>query len=206
MVDVVGDLNARFNRVYIAKKGDTNEPRFVDQFYKDDNNRIVLRSYNTKREVHKDDIFNEDDYILDCPKVGMAFDGEKAFYISRTPDRQWKRGYNNNVIKMKTLSYKESREMNLAPREHISPEILNFVYNPKYIKMEDGLKSMADGKFFSFPIARKYAITLSDECKFPVVIYKEWKVGWVEEGVIQLTKSTNHLYEELSQYTACRRG
>ena len=210
MVDIVRDLNARFGRVYIAKKSKggnfKNEPLFVDQFYTDDDGHIILRTVEREEGRHKDTKFNKDDYILDCPQVGMVSDGEKVFFLRRNPGRQWKGGYNNNVIRMSALSKREWREMSLKDCTHTSKNIIDFVYNPKYMTLADGLESMGNGKMFGFPLSRKFAISLKDKVKFPVVYYKEWIVGWVQDGVIHLTKNTHHLFEEISQYAACRRA
>jgi len=210
MVDVVRDLNARYGRVYIAKKGkggQKDKPVYVDQFWSDDNGNTMIRTIDREEgERHKDVLFNEDDYLLDCPQVGMVSDGEKVFFLRRSPDRQWKGGYNNNVIHMSALSKREWREMSLKDCNHVNKDIVNFVYNPKYTLLADGLKSMGDGKVFGFPLSRKFAVSLKDGIKFPVVYYKEWIVGWVQDGVIHLTENTHHLFEEISQYAACRRS
>ena len=209
MVDVVRDLNARYGRVYIAKKGKggkKDKPLYVDQFYTDDNGNLLIRTVNRETGKHNDVLFNEDDYILDCPQVGMVSDGEKVFFLRRSPDRQWKGGYNNNVIHMSALSKREWREMSLKDCNHTSIPIVDFVYNPKYTTLAAGLKSMGAGKIFGFPLSRKFAVSLKDKVKYPVVYYKEWVVGWVQEGVIYLTENTHHLFEEISQYAACRRA
>lgn len=208
MVDVVGDLNKRYGHVYIARKGKNggdSVPIYVESFYTNDEGRIVLRVYNQAEERFDDEVFVEDNYILGCPQVGMVSDGEKSYYVRRTPDRQWKGGYNKNVIRMGVLCSVEVRELGLNTKVQTDMDIVSFAYNPKYISVDEGIASMGRGKMFSFPISRKFAISQQVKSKYPVVFYKDWIVGWYQDGHAHLPENTQHLFEELSQYVACRR-
>ena len=211
MVDVVGDLNARLSRVFIGElpeeKGGKIIPRYVDSFYRGDakGRPVMARFYNRPTESYKDVVWDAKKYLVDCPKVGMCSDGEKVYYITRTPHRQWKGGFTSNVLHLEPLSHMEFREIGL-PKKEVTHEIMvDFAYNPEYTKLEDGLESMKKGKIFSFPLSRKFAIGQKIKAKYPVVFYKSWVIGWVRDGVIDLPKSSSHLFEELSQYAACRR-
>jgi len=207
MVDEVRDLQASFNNVYIGRKekgsGEVT-PVYVETFYTTDNGELMIRTL--KDGDYKDSIFEKDDYILDCPQMGMLFDGEKVYYARRTPERQWKHGLNNNVVCMGLLSKVECRELNLKIHGLMDKEIINFIYNPKFVAMQDGVASMKGGKMYSFPLSRKFAVGIQNKSKYPVVFYKDWIVGWVQEDTIHLTDNTHHLFEELSQYAACRRA
>lgn len=209
MVDEVQDLNARFSRVFIGLKPTGTrkrvEPKFVDSFWEDDNGNIIVRLYDRQKEQYKEVKWVEKDYILDCPQVGMISDGEKVYYASRSPQRQWKRGYTPNVVHLELLSQRESREMNLITKGITSPEITLFAYNPEYTSLSDGLSSMKRGEVFSFPLSRKFAIGQKAGSKYPVIYYKSWIVGWAEGEILCLPENCAHLFEELSQYAVCRR-
>lgn len=201
MANVAADLHARLSNSWVGKKGNDEEgvvPHWVDSIYEDDGD-IYIR---TNKELVK---FNEDDWILDCPKVGMVSDGEKVYYQRRIPDRQWKRGYNRNVIRMSVLSQSEVEEMGLSITDYNDEKIVGFVFNQKFTPFTDGLREIAEGKLFSFPLSQKFAVGLRLEDEFPVVYYKNWVVGWVEDDVVRLPENAHHLFEELTQYAACRR-
>ena len=206
MVDEVRDLQARFNSVYIGRKekNGTITPLYVETFYTDDNGHPKIRVL--KDGDYKDSIFERDNYILDCPRIGMLFDGEKAYYARRTPERQWKGGLNNNVVRMGILSKVECLELNLKIHGLMDKEIVNFIYNQTFVPLQEGLESMKRGKMFSFPLSRKFAVSIQNKSRYPVVFYKDWIVGWVRDDTIYLTENTHHLFEELSQYAACRRA
>ncbi len=209
MVDIVRELNNRLSGSIVGQEG-TGEngstlPVQVDSFFKDHSDNLVVKVYCLEREEHFVQAFNEDEWVLDCPKVGMVFDGEKTYYTRRTPDRQWKGGYTSNVIRMEILNKVEVRELGLHIKGQTDKAILNFVFNPKYIPLVEGIESMKHGKFFSFPISSKFAVSLSKESKYPVLFYKNWIVGWVDGEEIHLPKAAHHLFEEVSQYSVCRR-
>lgn len=210
MVDAVRDLGSYLSRVYIGKKPSGTrkniEPLYIDQFWAHDDGSTMVRFYNRETDKFKDVKWNEDDYLLDCPQVGMVSDGEKVYYISRSPQRQWKRGYTPNVLHLELLSKYEAREMSLAPKPLFDKAIVSFAYNPEYTSLSDGLESMKRGKMFSFPLSRKFAVGQKANSLHPVVYYKSWIIGWVEDDTIILPKNTSHLYEELSQYAKCRRA
>lgn len=206
MPNEVNDLNSRFNNVHIAKKeaDGTLTPKYVETFYVDDNGNTKVRFMDRETGHHNDVIWSEDDYELDCPRVGMVFDGEKVAFLKRTPERQWKRGYTTNVVRTNHLNQREAREMGLESVDQSSVKIIKYVYNPTYIPMEAGMRGLSTGKLFSFPLSNKFAVVLKGDYKYPVVFYKEWIVGWVEDGTVVLTAKTKHLIEELSQYATCR--
>lgn len=209
MVDEVSDLKKRYNGAHIARKATSSggdvKPVYVETFYTNDDGAIVLRIHNRDSERYDDELWDEDNFILGCPKVGMIFDGEKAYYMRRVPDRQWKGGYNKNVIRMGVLSGTEARELGLKSKVQSDPDIINFAYNPKYLTIDEGISSMKKGKIFSFPISRNFAVSQQVKSEYPVVFYKDWIVGWYKEEQVHLPNNTQHLIEELSQYVACRR-
>jgi len=210
MVDQVRFLNQRFKDVIIAIKRKSNIgkviPIRVHKFLNDDEDGTIIIRYNN---IGSDNIvettFYEDDYILDCPKVGMVGIGKKTMYLRRIPERQWKRGYNSSIIRGETLCNKENIEMGLNRVNIMNNSIVDAIYNPDYPNFNEALNDMIKGKLLSFPISRKFAVGLNYDAAFPVIYYKEWVVGWVDEGTIMLPEKTHHLYEELSQYTECRR-
>jgi len=208
MVNVVRDLNSRLGNVHIGKKLKDGKfkPIYVESFWQRDDGTIMLRIYNRDTEKSMDVEWVESEYLLDCPKVGMLFDGEKVYYASRTPQRQWKGGFTPNVVHLETLSAIETREMSLQSKPLNNTTIVNFAYNPEYIGLSDGIKSMVSGKIFSFPLSRKFAVSQKVGSKFPVVYYKSWIVGWVDGDTVVLPKGSAHLIEELSQYASCRRA
>ena len=206
MVDQVRELGKHFQGVVIAlKKKDKNVPIRVHRFHQDDERRIVIRYNVLGSDNMTDVIFKEEDYILDCPQVGMTQVQGKVVYLRRVPERQWKRGYTENIVRSEQLSDKEFREVGLSPIRVTHKDLIKEVYNTTYTNMGNGMIDLLKGKIFSFAISRKFAIGLKWNSKFPVVYYKEWVVGWVEEGTIILPQKAHHLFEELSQYTSCRR-
>jgi len=208
MVDEVAFLNERFGRVIIARKGKDgkeNTPIKVSQFYTDDDRRTVLRYQDLGGDRERDELFDEDNYILDCPQVGMTQYGAEVLYLRRVPERQWKRGYTENIVRSEPLVPVEKREVGIGNVRLSNRGIVNFVYNPKYMSIGDGLDGMSKGELFSFALSRKFAIGLKWDSKFPILLYKEWVVGWVEDREVVLPKQSHHLFEELSQYVVCRR-
>lgn len=209
MVDEVRFLNQRFGNVIIAKigkEGEDNIPIKVDQFYGGGSKgSIILRYGNVNGEEREDTPFKPDDYILDCPRVGMVFAEKRTVYLTRIPDRQWKRGYNGNIIRLEYLCSSEVREMGYRLLNRMETKIVKFVYNPEYIDFNVGMDKLLNNKLFNFPISMKYAVGITSKYKYPIVFYKSWQVGWVDGGVVFLPKETHHLFEELSQYAECRR-
>ena len=209
MVDEVRFLQQRIQGVVIAKKGKEgvdNTPIRVTRVFDDGEGNAMLRYYKLDEEKEREVEFVEEDYLLDCPQVGMSQVGNSVIYLRRIPERQWKRGYTENVVRADSISYRESREVGLPTIRLMDKRLINFLYNPKYMSMSDGLVSMREGKMFSFAISRKFAIGMNFKAKFPLVFYKEWTVGWVDEDTIILPPPSHHLFEELSQYTVCRRA
>lgn len=209
MVDQVRFLNKRFQNVIIGKKPEKEGKKIVPVkvvgFLSDDEDNILLRYYNVGGENENIVVFKESDYLLDCPQVGMLQVGERVVYLRRVPERQWKRGFTENVIRSEPLSNLESRELGYPIARINTKSAVSLIYNPKYLSMENGLSKLSAGKLLSFAISRKFAISLKWDAEFPVVYYKDWVIGWVDEGVICLPKQVHHIFEELSQYSECRR-
>jgi len=211
MVDEVRFLNQRFQSVHIGllpkEDGGKVNPLLVVKFYwGDDPHGIMIRYINIMNNSDTEDhLFNEGDYMLDCPKTGMVQSGKCATYIKRVPDRQWKRGYNTNIIRRTVLSYYEAdmSQIRLKGMEHKTT--VNSVYNPTHTTLLAGLQGFKDGSLLSFTVSNKFAIGIKRDSKFPILYYKEWEVGWVDGEETILPKKSHHLFEELSQYLICRR-
>jgi len=205
--DEVQDLHARISRVWVGRVTDEGVvPEYVESFYMGHQNTPMLRTYDRDAEEHKDYPYVEDEWLFECPQVGMVSDGTSVMYLNRIPERQWKMGYTNNVVRTNQFNHWEIREMRLPMMDVTDQKVLDFVYNPKYTSMADGLSSMDRGDVLGFPLSRTFAVSLKRTAKWPVLHYKEWTVGWVEDGVACLHEETQHLFEELSQYTECRRA
>jgi len=205
MVDIVRELNKRLKGSWVGVKTEkATLPFMVMGFEHTDNGElgIILRDTRKRTTTLK---FDENLLVLDCPQLGMVFDGEKTAYIRRIPNRQWKRGYNGDIISVNYLEADGFHHIGLSAKSYEAAAILNFIFNPNYYPFNEAIKLIENGDKFSLPISRKFAISCKMDSQYPVVYYKEWLIGWVEKGVIQLPTTSHHLYEELSQYAQCKK-
>ena len=137
------------------------------------------------------------------PELNMVNVGKVAYFITRSPERQYKKGLVMEYIRMlkvpcitETIYYMHN--VTLAPEAEI--QILHSIYNPKYYAPDEIVRKLEELEIYSGAFSKYYAITCTDKHHHPLIMYKNITVGWIEGGVAFIPKNNEHLYESLSEY------
>jgi hypothetical protein len=204
MVDVAREYNRKYNNTWVgAKVEGVIKPVFITGVSEseqglrwDDMNGNRYRMPAARLQEH---------FQLYPTTFGMLEVSGCLFYIWKNPHRQWKAGYITDNMSMKSL---QAREMELVGKKKVKKDaagVLNFIFSPRYITVENGLKLLNRGKTLGFVINSKYAIGIKRGHTNPILFYKVSEVGTLnEDNSIDLKKEFHHLYEELSQYIPCK--
>lgn len=138
---------------------------------------------------------------------GMISVSGFLYYLYKRPFRQFKAGYHSDNMAMYSLQSHEIRMVGKRGADIDSSGVINFIFNPTYHTLSDGLKLIDSGKILGFPLNRKFGVGLVRGYERPCVFYKQYNLGPLTANhTVVLTPAYHHLLEELSQYVRCECG
>jgi len=142
---------------------------------------------------------------LSFPELGMFNVENYCLHITRSANRQWKRGISQKVVKIGSVSAAELRYLGKASTPLSNRKVLQPIFTPEYPSPEKVLNDIVKFKRLSRAFNSRWYIANALYRPNPVVGFKGSEVGWVDGNIVLLPESTHHLFEELSEYLQCRR-
>lgn len=148
-------------------------------------------------------IVNAEDIDYEYPDLGYFNISGCAYYVSRSPERQFKKGIVPAYIKFtRKAKLLDKLEEDYAVNINgiASTEKYYSLFNPKYYTVDELINKINNVEVYSGAFCSKYAIEPAIYNDKLVVLYKHLAVGYVDRNVIVLTAEYEHLVESLSEY------
>jgi hypothetical protein len=142
----------------------------------------VLLNYNTNARI-----------IFKVPNNTYIQDGKSAYYFSRRPERQWKRGLNSNNAGF-WCPFRGPFNRNVDP---FSFKNIREAFNPTFFTLKDALDLLNNKQYNSVALSRNIAIGRSNTNNY-TIYYRYAPIGTVtKDGVISAPNFDNEVRNEI---------
>lgn len=139
---------------------------------------------------------------LQHPDLGVFNVGKVALYFSRIPARQWRKGFlwenvEHNYVAHEASAIAQVQDPLLVNKD----DVTNSIFNPSYPSVEEAIADVTEGRSVARAINSKFWIGVAPFNPRPVIGYKMWYVGVLnEQNKVVLNKNAKHIAEELAMY------
>ena len=135
------------------------------------------------------------------PNLGVVNVGEMAIHFARGPQRQWKEGFIWDTIEHTHLSQAAVSLCKIKDPMLKKEEVILSIFNPRYPSFRIALREVLEGKAIVRAFNNKFWVGVSPFTKTPVLGYKKWIVGTInnDKQAVLGTKA-QHLKEEVAMY------
>jgi hypothetical protein len=199
------DVNATYGGTWVLMKWGSNEayhPVYISEAGHNDDGEVVVHGTDAGSgrgvtlKLYGDDVSVKWEH----PEMGFVNSSNHVFHHQRIMARQWKRGLRRSQIETAVYGNQMSRLRGIV-REcefNETPHILQ-VFNPVYLSFEAAERAVKGGERYACAFSRDFAIAAHPSYRAPILKYKRWTVGVVDDGEFVLNNTCRHLSDQLNK-------
>lgn len=125
-----------------------------------------------------------ENYILYPKQVGMTNVGPTVMYVTRVPQRQYRKGFNLGSCNIFCPAFKELEKVKQYPSEQV---IVESCFNAFRSTLTQALKEITSGQAVGRALSRYFGVHCLPQYKEIIFLYKNINIGTVTpDGVISL--------------------
>jgi len=196
------DLDTYFRSTYVGLFSEDIgmiEPLYVAQVVDTDQERhsAILGKIGSR---HVSIPFNSENLRVLVPESKYVNMDGYATYLSRTTDRQHKKGIRASQYILKCASRSELYDNGRSHKESLDTSHILALFNPMYPKFNDALEFLSNSVALSVAISPDFCLRLGSHSVNPILCYKGYDCGEVsEEGHVNLDREFYQLDEKLNE-------
>lgn len=184
VVDNPEDFSRYFSGSYIARRENgLLVPFYVRAQFPVDNGRdaqVELYEWIGGRKLNSLVRFSTilEQYKITCPRLGTISTSDSVVYITLVPSRQYKKGLAEERVKIHRFME--------TPKLPMFHDLVTYIFNPVYFPPEVLLKKLEDGERIGGALSPNLGIFVSNNARYPMLVYKNNVVGEIKEDEVKL--------------------
>lgn len=135
------------------------------------------------------------------PQLGYFNINNYVVNVQQSPNRQWKKGYNEGIIKINYIETRMLRDISfIAPNIRIpsayNASLINQIYSPTYFPFKRAAIDVFSGEAIARALSHTLAVCATNS-SVASLFYKQYKIGIVKENIAEVHSKLLFLKEEL---------
>lgn len=182
--------NNRLSRCYVCIK---DNGKWVTKRISEATKQRIWCNDGTEYDLHSDDV------KITFDNLGYVNTPHQCVLMSRAPKRMWKAGLVPENVRLEVL-----HPQYLTHGDAIDVEVcLNKIMNNVYPSYRMAYLRVKNGKCAASAFHRNFAVSLSDYTDQIVLYYKNYEIGFIEDGTdaIIVGDAYSHLREQIFEAT-----
>jgi hypothetical protein len=131
------------------------------------------------------------------PNIGMVDDGPTVVFLSYSTPRAPSKGLRTRDARINNFNDHEIYRYR-TPRSSERYDWIYHAFNPAYLNLDEALKQLNNGEKIGVALSPVLALFTSSTSKFPVLAYKRWSIGYLQDK----TAILNPQYQEYAEPVA----
>lgn len=136
----------------------------------------------------------QDSASFGTPSLGLRTVHPSLVYLYITPTRHWNRGYQPERTFLHAFNHFQARSrINNAIPTTRSREVTYQVFEPTYFQLNDLVEQLNEGTVIGGALNDRFGLYTLPTCPHPLIAYKRKTIGYMEDGVVRLSKGFKDL-------------